>query len=454
MTSNEARKMNKPFRYDLWAVELDRLALWERLGVRLLRFVIVAWLEFQENILSTRATSLVYTTILSFVPFLAVMFSVLKAFGVHQQIEPFLAQVLEPLGERGHEVTIRIVGFVNNLKVGVLGTVGVATLFWTTFSTVDQIENAFNTIWRVRRSRSFGRKVRDYPSVVLLGPVLVFAAFALIASVQSHWLVQRVLEIQPFGYLIVLSAKILPFVMLCGVFSFLYAFIPNTPVRLSSALVGGLTAGLLWLLAGTAFTAFVAESGRYSAIYSGFAILILFLLWLYIAWIIVLLGAQVSYLYQYPSAYLSRASWRRRTHEVYERAGLTMLAEIARRHLAGQPPARTADLALKLDVPQVAAEELMEEFVRHGLLYRTEDPPGLTLGRPPEHVPISEILTLLRTRQQQATPDTATPVPITELLHRRDEAAQMALKGVTLRSLVADGAPEALSGPSCMVRTS
>lgn len=446
--------MNRLFRYDLWTVELDRLAPWERLGVRLLRLVIAAGLEFRENILSTRATSLVYTTILSFVPFLAVMFSVLKAFGVHQQIEPFLAQVLEPLGERGHEVTLRIVGFVNNLKVGVLGTVGVATLFWTTFSTVDQIENAFNTIWRVRRSRSLSRKLRDYPSVVLVGPVLVFVAFALIASAQNLWLVQRVLEIQPFGYLIVLGAKILPFLMLCGAFSFLYAFIPNTQVRLSSALVGGLTAGLLWQLAGTAFIAFVAESGRYSAIYSGFAILILFLLWLYIAWTIVLLGAQVSYFYQYPSVYLSLVPRRQRTHEVYERVALTVLAEIARRHLAGQPPARIADLALKLDVPQGIAEELTEEFVRHGLLYRTEDPPGLTLGRPPEHMPIEEILTLLRTRQQHAAPDRATPVPITEWLHRRDEAVQMALKGVTLRSLVADGAPEAVSGSSCMVRTS
>ncbi|MBZ0158669.1 YhjD/YihY/BrkB family envelope integrity protein [Candidatus Methylomirabilis sp.] len=439
--------MNKLFRYDLWAVELDRLALWERLGVRLLRFVIVAWLEFQGNILSIRATNLVYTTILSLVPFLAVMFSVLKAFGVHQQIEPFLAQVLEPLGERGHEVTIRIIGFVNNLKVGVLGTVGVVTLFWTTFSTIDQIENAFNTIWRVRRSRSFGRKFTDYPSVVLVGPVLVFGAFALIASVQNLWLVQRMLEIQPFGSLIVLGAEILPFIMLCGAFSFLYAFIPNTQVRLSSALVGGLTAGLLWQLAGTAFTAFVAESGRYSAIYSGFAILILFLLWLYIAWIIVLLGAQISYLYQHPSAYLSRASWHRRTHEVYERAGLMVLTEIARRHLAGQPPVRIADLALRLDVPQGVAEELVEEFVHHSLLYRTEDQPGFTLSRPPEHVPIAEVLTLIRTRQQHAAADTATPVPITELLHRRDEAVRMALKGVTLRSLVVDGAPEGFPDP-------
>lgn len=343
---------------------------------------------------------------------------------------------------------------MNNLKVGVLGAVGVAALFWTTFSAVDQIENALNMIWRVRRSRSLGRKLRDYPSVVLVGPVLVFVAFAMIASLQSLWLVQRVLELQPFGYLIVLGAKILPFVMLCGAFSFLYAFIPNTQVGLSSALVGALTAGILWQLAGTAFTAFVAGSGRYSAIYSGFAILILFLLWLYIAWVIVLLGAQMSYFYQHPSAYLSHVPWRQRTHEVYERVALMVLAEIARRHLTGQPPSRIADLALQLDVPQGVAEELIEEFVRHGLLYRTEDPPGLTLGRPPEHVPIEEILTLLRTRQQHAAPDTATPVPITEWLHRRDEAVQMALKGVTLRSLVADGAPEAASGPSCVVRTS
>lgn len=447
-------KVNKLFHYDLWALELNRLTPWGRLGVRLLRLMIVAELEFRENILSIRAAGLVYTTILSLVPFLAVTFSVLKAFGVHQQIEPFLAQALEPLGEQGHEVTIRIIGFVNNLKVGVLGAAGVAALFWTTFSTIDQIEHAFNAIWRVRQSRPLGRKFRDYLSVVLVGPVFVFAAFAMIASMQSHWLIQRVLEIQPFGYLIVVGAKILPFVMLCGTFSFVYAFIPNTHVGVGSALVGGLTTGILWQLAGMAFTSFVAGSGRYSAIYSGFAILIMFLLWLYIAWIIVLVGAQVSYFYQHPSAYLRSVSWRQWTHEFRERAALTTLAEIARRHLAGQPPAGIAELALKLDIPHELAEELMEEFIRHGLLYRTEDPPRFTLGRSPEYVLISEILTLVRTRQQRVAPDTATPASITESLHRRDEAVRLALEGATLRSLVVNEAPEAVAGLSCMVRTS
>lgn len=439
-------KVNKLLHYDLWAPEPDRLAPWTRAGIRLLRIIIVAGSEFRENLLSNRAAGLVYTTMLSLVPLLAVMFSVLKAFGVHQQIEPFLDHALEPLGEQGHEVTIQIIGFVNNLKVGVLGAAGVAALFWTTFSAIHQIEDAFNAIWRVHQSRPLGRKFRDYLSVVLVGPVLVFAAFTMIASAQSHWLVQRVLEIQPFGYLIVLAAKILPFAMLCGAFSFLYALLPNTQVRLASALVGGLTAGGLWQLAGTAFTSFVAESGRYSAIYSGFAIVILFLLWLYITWIIVLLGAQVAYFYQHPWAYLSDVVRRQRTHEFREWAALTILAEITRRHLAGQPPAGTVELVFKLDIPLGVVEELTEEFVRGGLLLRTEDPSGFTLGRPPEYVPIFEVLVLVRTSRPGAAAGVAMTGPVGAALRRREDATRLALQGVTLRSLAAEGAPEAING--------
>ncbi|MBZ0170705.1 hypothetical protein MELA_01354 [Candidatus Methylomirabilis lanthanidiphila] len=447
-------KVTKLFHCDLWTSDLDRLAPWKRAGIRLLRIILVAGLEFHENLLSIRAAGLVYTTILSLVPFLAVMFSVLKAFGVHQQIEPFLAQALEPLGERGHEITVQIIGFVNNLKVGVLGAVGMATLFWTTFSAIHQIEDALNAIWRVRRSRPIGRKFRDYLSVVLVGPVLVFAAFTMIASAQSHWLVQRVLEIQPFGYVIILGAKILPFAMLCGAFSFFYAFLPNTQVRFGSALVGGLAAGGLWQLAGTAFTSFVAGSGQYSAIYSGFAILILFLLWLYITWIIVLVGAQVSYVYQHPYVYRRDLFRRRHTHEFRESAALTVLTEITRRHLAGQPPAGTAELVLALDLPLGVVDELIETFVRCGLLLRTEDPPGFTLGRPPEYVPVCEVLRLVRTSRWGVASDAVTPAQIPALLRRRDDAVQSALKGVTLRSLVAGGTPETVARRSGMVGTS
>ncbi|MCZ6781503.1 MAG: YihY/virulence factor BrkB family protein, partial [Nitrospirae bacterium] len=321
-------RIERFFQQDLWAADTDSLRGIEGMAIKSLRLVVVAVWEFRASVLSARATGLVYTTLLSLVPFLAVMFSVLKAFGVHQQIEPLLAQALEPLGPRGAEITAQVISFVNNLKVGVLGAVGVLALFLTTFFLIDKIEEALNAIWRVREGRPLARKVSDYLSVVLVGPVFVFTAFAITASAQSHWLVQRVLEIQPLGYLVVFGAEFMPFVILCGVFTFIYKFVPNAQVRLVSALVGGVTAGILWQLAGAAFAAFVAGSARYSAIYSSFAILILFLIWLYVGWLIVLTGAQVAYFHQHPSAYLTRARWRQDTHAFRESLALSALVQM------------------------------------------------------------------------------------------------------------------------------
>ena len=131
---NFLHRIEKFFRRDLWVQESATLQGLPALYIKPLRLIVVAISDFRDGVLSIRATSLVSTTLLSLVPFLAVTFSVLKAFGVHQQFEPLLAQGLEPLGEKGTEIADHIVEFVNNLKVGALGAVGLAGLFYTTFS--------------------------------------------------------------------------------------------------------------------------------------------------------------------------------------------------------------------------------------------------------------------------------------------------------------------------------
>ena len=135
---------------DLWTIDPSLLSRPSRIGVHALRLAIAVAMEFRHRLLDARAAGLVYTTLLSLVPFLAVMFSVLKAFGVHHQIEPVLAQALEPLGAKGQDITGTIIGFVDNIKIGVLGVVGVAGLFYTTYSLIDKIEQALNAIWLVR----------------------------------------------------------------------------------------------------------------------------------------------------------------------------------------------------------------------------------------------------------------------------------------------------------------
>jgi membrane protein len=412
-----------------------------RLRTWLARLVKFVWWEFREHELSLRATGLVYTTLLSLVPFLAVAVSVLKAFGVHYQVEPFLARMLEPLGPWGGEITRRLVEFVNNLEAGILGALGTAGLFYTVISLLEKVEDAFNHIWRVRQPRTIGRKFTDYLSVVLVGPVLVVTALGLIASAQSFWLVQRVLAIGPLGGLLVqLGSRVMPFVFLWAAFTFLYWFVPHTRVEAGSALLGAAVAALLWELTGIGFSVFIAGSTGYTAIYSGFAVLVLFLSWLSLAWLVVLVGAEVAYFHQHPSAYLT--ALRRRSHWFRERVALSALIELTRRHLSGQAPSRPPQLARTLNVPLSFLEDLVETFVRRGILLRSAEPEGITLGRPPEQVTVTEVLETL------GDPDAADSAATDEhddrtdavayVLGLRERATHGALEGFTLRSLASE----------------
>ena len=424
--------------HELWVMDLEKVPHASRVALRLLRLILAVAFEVRVRLLDARAAGLVYTTLLSLVPFLAVTFSVLKAFGAHQQIEPLLNQVLEPLGPKGAEVTGQIIGFVNNLKVGVLGAVGVAGLFYTTYSLIDKIEQALNAIWRVRQGRTWARKFTDYLSVVLVGPVLVFTAVGLIASVQSHALIERVMAIEPFGSILVLTAELMPFVLLCGVFTFLYKFVPNTRVTAWAALIGGMTAALLWGIAGEAFAAFVAASGKYSAIYSGFAVLVLFLLWLYVGWLIILVGAQVSFFTQHPAAYRAQLLWHQDTPAVRERLVLNILVTLGRRALRGEGPMSMTDLAQELGLPPSVVEDRIIELVDHRLLARTAEPEGIALIKSPEMMPLHEILTLVRDGQSSLrSVSEHSERRIDALLRQRDAAVARSLDGMTLRSLIA-----------------
>ena len=423
------------FERDLWEADLQVLHGFHRFSIALLRLIVVAAWEFKESVLSIRATSLVYTTLLSLVPFLAVTFSVLKAFGIHQQIEPVLAEALDPLGPKGVEITTNIIDFVDNLKVGVLGAVGVAALFYTTYSLIEKIEEALNSIWHVKQGRSLARKFTDYLSVVLVGPVFVFTAFGLTATAQSHSLVQQVMQIQPFGYLMVVVSKLLPFFFICFVFTFIYKFVPYTQVDIKAALVGGITAGVLWQIAGMGFAAFVAGSGRYSAIYSSFAVLILFLIWLYVGWLIVLAGAQVAYYYQHPTAYLMKLRWQQDNHVFREFMALSILQRITHQYLMELPPMKVYDLSRALNVPLSVVENTIDELMEARVVVRTSDPEGVALGRPPEFVDVAEVFDIVSRKDDHYIRLGNSEDRILQLLHRRDRAVQESLEGVTLRAI-------------------
>jgi membrane protein len=291
----------------------------------------------------------------------------------------------------------------------------------------------------VRQGRTWGRKFADYLSVVLVGPLLVVTAFGVLASLQSNTVVRHVMEIEPFGSLLLWVAELVPFLMLCGVFTFFYKFIPYTQVHIGSALVGGISAAILWGIAGEAFAKFVTASAKYSAIYSSFAVLILFLLWLYAGWLIVLIGAQFSFFHQHPTAYLSRQLWQQGTPAFRERLALNVLLVLACGYLKGDPPLRQSDLAVKLSLPDALVAEQLDRLVETGVIGIVKEPEGVTLIKPPELISVKEILDAVRDGGPAGIRVPLDPNdPLERVLRYRDEAVQQALAGQTLRSLAAE----------------
>ncbi|MGH8801561.1 MAG: YihY/virulence factor BrkB family protein [Casimicrobiaceae bacterium] len=162
-------------------------------------------------------------------------------------------------------------------------------------SLVQKLEESFNVIWHVTQVRSLADRFSRYLSVLLIGPLLVFAALGITASAMSSGIAKEVLAFAPLGRFVFAAGKLAPYALVIGAFTFVYLFVPNTRVRFLPALVAGTVGGVMWQSAGWVFAAFVVSSARYSAIYSSFAILILFLIWLYLSWLVLLIGAAVSF---------------------------------------------------------------------------------------------------------------------------------------------------------------
>jgi membrane protein len=380
----------------IWELEPAEFTGFKRSLHTWLRIGAVVGRDFIENLVKLQAMALAFKTLLSLAPLLAVIFSLLKAFGVHNRMEPALMEALAPLGEKGAEITTHLIGFVDRMKAGALGSVGLVTLFVTVMSLMGTIEEAFNHIWRVKAPRKISRKFSDYLSVILVGPVLVFAAVTITATLQSHAFVRQLLALEPFGTVILAVLRLVPYLTLWGAFAFFYMFVPNTRVRLKSALIGSFVAALLWQTVGWGFARFVASSTQYYAIYSSFAVLLLFLLWLHVGWVIVLLGAQVTYAHQSIRFYHRDRDSLASTPAGRERIALEMLLLMGQRFYQGMPPFAISQIAARVEIPVGAAKELMDQFQAGRLVLALSDEESYVLSRDPKTISVKEILDCVR----------------------------------------------------------
>ncbi|HVF16873.1 MAG TPA: YhjD/YihY/BrkB family envelope integrity protein [Steroidobacteraceae bacterium] len=427
-------------RIECWLFEPPETLIGKPLWIvsRALRYPYALIRDIGRGDLTMRAMGLVYTTLLSVVPLIALSFSVLKGLGYHRDLEPVLYNFLEPLGEKASELTQQVMQFVDNVRSGVLGSIGLIFLLYTVISMVQKVEESFNFVWRVEQPRSLGRRFSEYLSVIVLGPTVIVGAFAIMAAVGSSSIMQTLSHYQPFGMILLMLGKITPYLLVIGVFTFLYGFIPNTKVRFHAALIGGVSAGLAWTTSGIILTSFFSADGGTMVIYAGFAIVIIALIWLHVSWLILLLGVQLAFYVQNPQYLRPGRGEIQLNSSLRERVALSIMYLIVSDYQDSKHRWTINNLAEHLQLPGAALGPIVTALERKGLLTVTDDDTWLP-ARDPSVIELGDVLDAVR--KDEAGPrlgrirDVA---PAVETARAAEGALKESVRGKTVRDLVAE----------------
>jgi membrane protein len=407
--------------------------------LRVLRYPAAIVRDWLAGEISVQAMSLAYTTLLSLVPLMVFSFAILKGIGARTDLHFVVHEFFRPLGGAANQLTESVMTFVANMRGDVLGSIGLIFLTYTVLSTIQKVETSFNFVWRVDRPRSLARRFTEYLSVMIVGPILLAVALGLLSSAAHSPVAQWLDSVAYLAWFFRALGRLLPYAIVTIVFTGMYALIPNTRVEPRAALIGGVTGGIIWALVGQVFTAvLVYSSQQLMAVYTGFAIVLTTLIWVYLSWLILLIGAELAFYVQFPQYLPLGHDSVALEGSVREQLGLSIMVIIARDYRRGLPHWSATRLADELDVPRAALAPLLAALEQAGLLTATEKEQFVP-GRDPESISISAIIAALRSPASgRVTPPIRAVAPAVKVLVQIDAALERELGERSLKELVAE----------------
>ena len=378
---------------DVWRIRGRDLPLRQSILLRSIRVLILSVRGIMQDKAPLRASALTFYSLLSVVPVVAMVFGVAKGFGFENTLEKVLMKSLE--GQE--QIVERILDFahalLDSVKGGFVAGIGLLILFYTIIKILSNIENAFNDIWGIKKSRSLGRKVSDYLSIMLIGPVLFVLSSSMTVVISSG--ITRVVE--RIAYLKVVSPGIalllgfLPYVSLWVLFSFVYIFLPNTKIKFTSGILGGVIAGTLYQVFQFGYIHLQISVAKYNAIYGSFAALPLFFVWMQLSWLIVLFGAEIAFAHQNVETYEFEQDCLNVSHSFKRLLSLWVLHRIVRNFMEGEKPWDGAQISHVLEIPSRLVNQILHELGTSGLISEVkveetkigyepaQDPEGMTV---------------------------------------------------------------------------
>jgi len=376
----------------LHRLDVRALPLWERATVRFIQFVQTTWSQFNRDKVIIRASGLAYSSLLAAVPLVAVGFALFSAFGafddVKQKVQDFLFTQFLPTSQD------EILQYFNQFADGAskLGLIGFLFLVLASILLLDNIESNFNQIWHVTTRRKFIAKITSYTSVLVFGTLLLGTSITMSARIKA--MLFRDIPFDP-GTLEKLGTWFFPLFFTFLAFWLMYLVIPFTRVKIKSALLGAVIGSILWELCKNFFATSIGTSVRYSTIYGSLAVIPIFLIWLYITWIIVLLGLEIAFAHQHFAALVRSKAAGERDECDRVPTGLQLFILIAKRFHEGTDPPTADELSSRFFVATGSVDSHLERLEAAGLIRRVSigsGDAGVVPARPLAEVRVAQVI--------------------------------------------------------------
>lgn len=338
--------------------------------IRQLRIILISIKGFRDHRIQLRASALTYYSLLSIVPVAAMVFGIAKGFGFEARLENELNKMISEREEMA-EVLKYVLEFANsmldNINGGIIAGVGLLFLFWSVMKLLGNIENSFNVIWQIRKPRAFARKFADYLSMMLIAPILFFLSSTITVYLGNMAGSESIIG-ENLGPLLLVIVKLMPYMLIFLLFTLLYVIMPNTKVQFKYALNAGLIAGIIFQITQFLYIYFQVGVGRYGAIYGSFVALPLFLFWLQISWLIVLLGAEMSFAYQNLEKYEFESEVLGISRKNRRLLTFLLMYTIIKKFQTGEKPNTSAKLSYELGIPVRLVRDIIYDLIEANLL--------------------------------------------------------------------------------------
>jgi len=348
----------------IWHSPNKSISRWESFFYKQLRILVLAGRGFNADKVQLRASALTFYSMLSLVPIVAIAFAIAKGFGLDENLKQAIVENSQFQSEVTDWLLNNASSALEKTRGGYIAGIGIVILFWSVLSLLENIENSFNHIWQVRIGRPWYRKVTDYFTFLLIAPIFIILSSSITVFVSTELtdFMSKAPILSYFKPIITFLIKFAPYILFWISMTILFIVMPNTKVKFTPALISGIIAGTILHLLQWMYFELQFGITKLNAIYGSFAAVPLFIIWMQSSWIIVLIGAELTYANQNISRFEQEFQSIKISYFQKRALILLILQRIIRNFAIGEKPLSAEEISVGLSIPVRLARDILQDL--------------------------------------------------------------------------------------------